>query len=59
MISYAPEEVLYASQMLSFTSGYLVSLGLKRVKSMENLWLYIYDEDIFAFQNILSSFKIS
>ena len=46
MISYIPEEVLQASQMLSFTSGYLVSLGLKRVKSMENLWLYIYDEDI-------------
>lgn len=46
MVSYVPEEVKHASQMLSFTSGYLVSLGLKRVRSMENLWFYIYDEDI-------------
>ncbi|HOK17084.1 MAG TPA: FAD-dependent oxidoreductase [Defluviitoga tunisiensis] len=46
MVSYVPEEVMHASQMLSFTSGYLVSLGLKKVRSMENLWLYLYDEDI-------------
>ncbi|PNR91815.1 hypothetical protein HWHPT5561_06615 [Petrotoga sp. HWH.PT.55.6.1] len=42
-----PQEILQASQKLSFTSGALVSLGLKKIKPTKDLWLYFYDEDIF------------
>lgn len=41
-----PTELQEASKKLDYTTGVLVSLGLKRRKASPALWFYIYDEDI-------------
>lgn len=41
-----PEEIKKAAKLLRWTSGYIVSLGLKTKDIPPYLWFYIYDEDI-------------
>lgn len=45
-LSYANESVREAAENLLYTSGYIVSIGLNKVKEFPSLWFYIYDEDI-------------
>lgn len=45
-LSYVDKEVVEASKKLMYTSGYIVSIGLNKVKEFPSLWFYIYDEDI-------------
>lgn len=45
-LSYANESVREAAKNLLYTSGYIVSIGLNKVKEFPSLWFYIYDEDI-------------
>ncbi len=46
MIDDAPESVRTAASNLMHTSGYMVSLGVKRPNLAKYLWFYLYDEDI-------------
>lgn len=46
LIKGIPNEVLFASEKLNYTSGYLVSLGFNKPDIANKLWFYIYDEDI-------------
>lgn len=41
-----PKDILNATKQLEYTSGIMVSLGLKRTDTSPALWYYIYDEDI-------------
>ena len=46
LIKEIPNDILHASQELSYTSGQLVSLGLMFADIPKHLWYYIYDKDI-------------
>lgn len=46
LINNIPPNVLIASEKLNFTSGYLISLGFNKPEIANNLWFYIYDNDI-------------
>ena len=46
VIENIPEEIKEISKLLRWTSGYIVSLGLKTKDIPLYLWFYIYDEDI-------------
>jgi protoporphyrinogen oxidase len=46
LIDNVPSEVTRASELLSFSSIALISLGFKRLEIAKSLWFYIYDEDI-------------
>lgn len=41
-----PKEIKASAEQLDYTSGVLVSIGLKRENVAPALWFYIYDEDI-------------
>lgn len=41
-----PETVIEAADALDYTSGVMVSIGLKKKHKSPALWFYIYDEDI-------------
>lgn len=41
-----PEEVIQSADSLDYTSGIMVSVGLKGKHTSPSLWFYIYDEDI-------------
>ncbi len=41
-----PEDVVVAADSLDYTSGVMVSVGLKGKHNSPSLWFYIYDEDI-------------
>lgn len=42
-----PENIRKEAEKLEYTSGVIVSIGLKRENVAPALWFYIYDEDIF------------
>lgn len=42
-----PEHIKQAVQDLDYTSGIMVSIGLKKQHRSPALWFYIYDEDIY------------
>lgn len=46
LIKDIPKVVLDASNKLNYTSGYLISLGFNKPDMFDNLWFYIYDQDI-------------
>ena len=46
MLDGVPCEVLEAASRLRHTSGYQISIGLRRPQTARHLWFYIYDEDI-------------
>lgn len=48
LIDNIPNDIMNAVKNLSWTQGYMVSVGFKNVIKPKGLWNYIYDEDIFA-----------
>ncbi|MDR0662338.1 MAG: FAD-dependent oxidoreductase, partial [Holosporales bacterium] len=48
LIEGAPHEVCLAAETLQYTSGFQVSLGFNRPDVAQDLWFYIYDEEILA-----------
>lgn len=46
LIKNIPENIVKEIEKLRWTSGYIVSLGLKNKNIPPYLWFYIYDEDI-------------
>lgn len=46
IVEDTPKEVIEKSKLLKWTSGYIVSIGLKTKEIPSYLWFYIYDEDI-------------
>lgn len=46
MAKNVPDAVKEAAGELDYTSGYMVSIGLKRKVEFPSVWFYIYDEDI-------------
>lgn len=46
LIKNIPESIVKEIKKLRWTSGYIVSLGLKTQKIPPYLWFYVYDEDI-------------
>jgi len=46
IINECPGSVMTAADDLQYTSGVLVSLGLKQMNIPDCLWVYIYDEDV-------------
>lgn len=46
IVDKIPEELKKKSKLLKWTSGYIISIGLKTEKIPPYLWFYIYDEDI-------------
>ena len=46
VIKNIPENIEKEIKKLRWTSGYIISLGLKNKKIPPYLWFYIYDEDI-------------
>lgn len=51
------EKIIDAVEQLHWTSGYLVSLGFDKSLKRNNLWQYIYDEDILPARIYSPSFK--
>lgn len=41
-----PDTIKNEIEKLDYTSGYMVSIGLKKVYDFPTIWFYIYDEDI-------------
>lgn len=48
IVKDVPQEIVSEASKLKYTSGYLVSIGLKTKNIPPYLWWYIYDEDILA-----------
>jgi len=48
IVKDVPEEIVTEASKLKYTSGYLISIGLKTQNIPPYLWWYIYDEDILA-----------
>lgn len=48
LIDNLPIEIKNAIAKLSWTQGYMVSVGFKNIIKTKGLWNYIYDEDILA-----------
>lgn len=46
IVENTPKEIIEKSKLLKWTSGYIVSIGLKTKEILPYLWFYIYDEDI-------------
>lgn len=46
LIDGLPAKVRQAAEQLDYTSGYIISIGLKRTIDFPTIWFYIYDEDI-------------
>jgi len=46
MLPDVPDNVRQAAEKLRWTCGYQVSLGFNKPNVAQNLWFYIYDEDI-------------
>lgn len=54
-----PEEVKEAVEELDYTSGVMVSVGLKKQHKSPALWFYIYDEGIYPARVYCSDIKSS
>lgn len=54
-----PKAVEEAAERLDYTSGYMVSIGLKRNIEFPSVWFYIYDEDILPARIYFSNKKSS
>ena len=48
LIDNLPASIIEAIKKLSWTQGYMVSVGFKNVIKPKGLWNYVYDEDILA-----------
>ena len=46
LLKKIPENILEEIKKLRWTSGYIISLGLKNKNILPYLWFYIYDKDI-------------
>lgn len=46
LLENVPKKIINESKKLKWTSGYMVSIGLKNTKIPNYLWFYIYDEEI-------------
>jgi len=57
MIKNVPNNIIKASQNLSWTSMALVSLGLNKPNIPKSLWFYIYDENFLASRAYSPSMK--
>lgn len=57
VIENLPESIKQAASLLRWTSGYIVSLGLKTTNIPPYLWFYIYDENILPARVYSSSHK--
>ena len=57
LVKDLPNAVKEAAGELDYTSGYMVSVGLKRKIEFPSVWFYIYDEDILPARVYLSDKK--